>query len=544
MKGRFPIQGNKKPGKKASAKKQQLSSVKVRLGAIRNFSVSQLASLGVMTVMAVFGIFLATQIVSPQSSATASTIALKQVETNQVEAVISGSSYAPRFVSHVVSDESTCDDGLFNNSAIRPKVRHDPYFIFEDIEGWDERKNYQGDDSDNWATMWEADNSHTFKFLFPILSGNDFGYIGRKAVGQPAGKYLCMRVTYNDNNADLKDFKQISLLTLEEPVHEDANYELTANQSVYWSVEKADDNTFDTCEEAISTSGQTSTSFTFETTKSDHYGHFCVRARNASGIQVYKLIQVFPPEEEETIEEITTKDVKETEGDFTVTIKQYISGDIKITASLFIPGNAVISSWKYAIVDADVVSVDKKKDCQPFFGSGSPSGLLVSAQTIVSQKVNEASTDISTQYSGDWICVQATDQAGGIGYDYIKLLEEEVPPEPEEPEPQDDNQDEQNDQDQGNEENGQETPPTTTTNKLPTKEVDQREEDVVSAVNQSSIGSGGAETQDEQTAEIIKTGFFSDQNNWIRLGGYILAAIAVLGIIRILIVKKCKNIDK
>ena len=85
------------------------------------------------------------------------------------------------------------------------------------------------------------------------------------------------------------------MLTLEEPVHEGANYKFTANQSGYWSAEKADDDYSDTCEGAVSTSGQTSTSFTFETTKDDHYDHFCVKVRNASGIQTHKLVRVFPP---------------------------------------------------------------------------------------------------------------------------------------------------------------------------------------------------------------------------------------------------------
>ena len=189
-----------------------------------------------------------------------SSIALTQIETNQVEAVIRNSKHVPRFVIHLVSDNTIYIDMLRDD-------KNDPYAIAEDFEGWDKREHYQGAsdddwDDDNWETIWEADNKHEFRFLFPIMSGNDFGYIGHQDVGQPSGDYLCMRVSYQDNNADLKDHKQIALLTLEDPVQAGANNQFTANQNVYWSVKKADDGTYDTWAGAISTNDQTAKTFT------------------------------------------------------------------------------------------------------------------------------------------------------------------------------------------------------------------------------------------------------------------------------------------
>ena len=178
-------------GKKMSVRKHLPLFVRVHYDAVRNFSVSKLIGLGVMTLVAVFGVLLATQTVSPESSAAVSTITLTQLETNQVEAVISGSNYAPRFVHHLVSDNASCDASIYIN-MIRDGKK-DPYTIFDDVEGWDEREHYQGDDSDHWRIIWEDDNSHEFKFLFPI--------------DRPAGDYLCMRVSYEDNNADFKDYK-------------------------------------------------------------------------------------------------------------------------------------------------------------------------------------------------------------------------------------------------------------------------------------------------------------------------------------------------
>ena len=564
MKNRLPHQNDKKIDEKISVRKHLPLSVRVHYDAVRNFSLGKLAGLGVMAVMAVFGVFLATQIASPQSSAAASTITLKQLETNWVEAVISGSVHPPRLVRHVVSDEPTCDNALFyENPAVSDLIKFDPYFIDEDADrgdSWGSRNHYQGDsddddwDDDNWITIWEADNNHKFRFIFPMLSGSSSGYIGREPVGQPVGKYLCMMVSYNDNNADLQDFKQISLLTLEEPVLEGANYKLTANQSVYWSAEKADDDAFDACEGAISTSGQTSTSFTFESTEDDHYDHFCIRARNANGIQVYKLIRIFPPkEEEEIIEETPIKDEEATASDFSVIIRQHVDADgvIQATALLFLPGDTVIASWKYAIVDADVVSINKRGDCRPFFGSGSPDGLSVNVQTMPSQETNKALAKISTQYSGDWLCVQATDQTGSVGYGYMKLIEnhneEPIPPIQE----QNDDQPEQNNQNQNpdnpedsDEKNSREDPPATTTiitNRLQTEGTSERAEDPA-IISQGGTG-GTAEAQDEQTEDIPDTGFLGDQNSWIRLSGYILVAAAVLGAARILIIKKYKSID-
>ena len=563
MNSRPPLQKDKKLGKKVSVRKHLPLSVRVHYDTVRNFSAAKLAGLGVMAAMAVFGVFLSTQIASPQSFAAGSTITLRQLENNYVEAVISDSEYSPRFVSHIVTNTSTCDGDVYDNEMAGGRGKYDPYAIFPDIENWDEREHYQGEsdddnwDDDNWETIWETDNNHEFRFLFPALHSSESGFIGDKPVGRSSGEYLCMRVSYHDNNAEIHGHQNIHLLTISEPTWDGATYSFTANREVHWLKEKTGD-VFDTCEGAVSGSGTRSKTFAVETTEADHYDHFCIKARDANGIQAYKVISVYPPKEEESTEPTTTEDIEETEADFRVTIRQHINEDIKMTASLFIPGDTVIDAWKYAIADADVVSVDERKDCRPFFGSDSPNGLLVSAQTIASQKTNEASADISTQYSGDWLCVQATNQAGVMGYGYMKLIEDyDEDPIPltqqqnDNPDDQDDqiqgdgeSNGEQDNQDQNNEEDAVVAPPAS---RLSAEETSQGERgDTVAVVNQGGTGSDSDEVaQNEQKDDsLIKTGLLDDQNNWTRFGGYILVAAAILGAARILIIKKYKNIDR
>ena len=576
MNSRPPLQKDKKPGKKVSVRKHLPLSVRVHYDTVRNFSAAKLAGLGVMAAMAVFGVFLSTQIASPQSFAAGSTIVLRQLENNYVEAVISDSEYSPRFVSHIVTDTSTCDEDLYNNEIQDGRGKYDPYSIFPDLENWDEREHYQGEsdddnwDDDNWETIWKADNNHEFRFLFPVLHGSESGFIGNKPVGRSSGEYLCMRVSYHDNNAEIYDYKNIHLLTLGEPTQDGASYNFTANREVHWLKEKASNDFYDTCEGAVSGSGTRSKTFAVETTEADHYDHFCIKARDANGIQAYKLIRVFPPKDEE---QVTIEDDKEdTTPNFTVTVGQYIdinSNKIKVKASLFRPPlNTVISTWKYAVIDSAKVSIDQRSDCKPFFDSDSTKGTLVSAKAMVDGTVNRATVDIAVQYSDDWVCIQATDGGGASGYGHMRLPKQQDPaPEPEpvpepapEPEPgqQNDNPDdqddqiqddgesnsEQDDQDQNNEEDTGVAPPAS---RLLAEEASQEEEDTVAVVNQGGIGSDSDTevAQNEQEDDsLIKTGLLDDQNNWTRFGGYILVAAAILGAARILIIKKYKNIDR
>ena len=152
---------------------------------------------------------------STAAQAAVGNIELVQAKDNMVEAVLTSPRAAPRFVSHIVTDTTTCDDSIYHSHFVR-QAKHDPYYIIDGIDGWDKRDHYQGSDSDNWATIWETDKNHQFRFRFPVITS----WLKLYEFSNIPGQYLCMRVGYHgiEDNAD---YKRIDLLTLTEPRRDD-----------------------------------------------------------------------------------------------------------------------------------------------------------------------------------------------------------------------------------------------------------------------------------------------------------------------------------
>lgn len=364
---------------------------------------------------------------APPAKAAQSTINLKQLNNNQVEAVISGLKYPLAGVVHVLTDHPTCDSGAIRGSHL-PEL--EDRLDFHELMSKQYERNtdsdytyYQGQPGD-WS-----DKNRQFKFLFPVVGGNQYRYVRDRntQVAYPPGKYLCLQVAYHDNNQFLNDYGQITLLTLTDPVFEDGSYKFRASRNVHWSTKKAS-HIFDfaTCEADVAASGSASSSFTFRATESNRYSHFCVIARDSSGLQAYKLFMVNPPEKE--------PDPAPTEPDppkpqnFRLRLNQTKNAN-KITVTARVAGNSGLTTgqWRYLVADSSRVSLTTANDCQRLFDNPPAGQVLVKPRSMTQQTgSNTASASVPASRAGQWFCVRAQEQNGGVGFGYLKLPEPET----------------------------------------------------------------------------------------------------------------------
>lgn len=369
--------------------------------------------------LAVFGLLLVAPATTPTASAAQSTITLKQLNSNQIEAVVSGLKYPLAGVVHVVTDYPTCDDTAIRGSHL-PEL--EDRLDFHELMSEQYERNtdssytyYQGQAGD-WA-----DKNRQFKFLFPASGSNEYRYVRDRNTHAPypPAKYLCMKVTFHDNNQFLADYEQITLLTVSNPTVEGYDYQFTASRNAHWSVKKAGHIfDFETCEEDVAASGSASKSFTFETTEADRYKRFCVIARDSSGIQAFKLIMANPPKDEPDPPKPQNFQLKlgQTEAGNQVTVTATVTGNNSIETN----------QWQYLVADSDKVSIGSAADCRTLFENPPAGQILVRPRSMTKQtKKNTASAGISTNRAGHWVCIKAQEQNGGVGFGYIMLPEPE-----------------------------------------------------------------------------------------------------------------------
>ena len=312
-------QPSSRDNKKISIRKHLPLAVRVHYDVVRNFSLVKLAGVGVMALIAVFGVLLATQTLSPQSSASTNgtgsqlcapasapsqanepseytlcaptSLTMEQLGS-EAEVTLVNTAYSPWVVGYAVGNDENCDEDFYynvmlpahNNLESPGYGRHQVGFEHSFAETAGDWPHYQGDKLESWGVAWESDNNKKFKFKYPIMgSGDSYDNDFDQAV---YGKYLCMTITYADNNIQFKTYKRFDLLYVEMTSKTQTDlgttYQFTSNRNARWAQGSASG--LD-CDLEVDDSSQTATSFTLEANGRSHLYRRCVKAKDVNNVE-------------------------------------------------------------------------------------------------------------------------------------------------------------------------------------------------------------------------------------------------------------------
>ncbi|MYB40063.1 hypothetical protein F4X86_02070 [Candidatus Saccharibacteria bacterium] len=304
---------NQSSKKKISIRKHLPLPVRVYYDIVRNWSPIKLAGLAAMSLVAVFGVLLTTQVLSPQSQASVNgsssnpcapssvpstpngpggytlcsptTLTLNQAG-GIAEVTLVSEHYSPAVIGYVVSNDPNCDSStgdvitrIFN--GIRVEGYKGGIEFSGGSGGW---PYYQANGVKSWSAAWQADNSMEFEFEYPITSWADSDADYSVALH---GKYLCMSISYWDNNAQFKTYKGFDLMyaemTSKTRTDSGTTYQFSSNRNAHWAQGSASGTKCNL--EVDTTSGQASTSFTLEADGPGHRFYRCVKAQDSNGVE-------------------------------------------------------------------------------------------------------------------------------------------------------------------------------------------------------------------------------------------------------------------
>ena len=493
---------NKLSNKRISIRKHLPLAVRVHYDAVRNWSPVKLAGLGAMAMIAGFGVLLAAQIVSPQSSANAvscangtdsggvttpctpTSLTLEQ-SGNVANVTLVNTGHSPAVISYVVSNDSKCDSSTGDViTRIYNGIRVEGYKGGVEFSGGDGGyPYYQDDGADSWLAAWRADNNKEFEFEYPIISWGDSDADYSMA---PHGKYLCMSISYWDNNANFKTYKGFDLMYVEmtSKTRTDAGttYQFASNRNAHWAYGSASG--LD-CDLEVNTDDSASNSFTLEANGKDHRFRRCVKARDADGIEASVVFFVSETDADPTKRE-STDDEDDDDDDQSQTDNQQDDSNNDDGQNGGDNGNGGQGTQQNDDNNGD----DGQNDGNTG-NNGQNNGNTGNERNSDGTTVNL----VNTQNSGGG--------NGGQG-----------------------NTGGQNNNPGGNQNE-------TTSNQAGTNT--QRESLVV-----ANGGSGG--TGDDGAEAIPDTGLLDDEQSWFQLAGYILIGAAILGAVRVMLVKKYKRV--
>ena len=166
------------------------------------------------------------------------------------------------------------------------------------------------------------------------------------------------------------------------------------------------------------------------------YNRVCVRARDANGVQGFRVFMITPLETKPDPPPVVKPDPPEPR-DFSLRVNQTESNNrITVTATVASGQDIDVKQWRYLIADSSQASIGTASDCQRLFQNPPAGHVLVKSRGMTKQaKKNTASATISTNRAGHWVCVRAQEQADGIAFGYIALPEPEVVPPKPKPDP-------------------------------------------------------------------------------------------------------------
>ena len=246
-----------------------------------------------IAVISVASILLATQLFSYESSAYTPTKLTLTPTIEGVDVSLVSADYAPSIIGYTVSNDSRCNQDFHDNVMVFFKPGNGGLDGYRGgFEKWlvnGDRPYYQGESSDDWRTIWQADNNHEFSFKYSTI-GLSADSTGTSI--KPFGKYFCISVNYHDDLAWADrhaTYKSLELLHIErtsaERTDSGIDYKFTANRPVKWLAKKA--SSILSCDFEAG-SGQLTTDFTLEANGQAYANQsYCITAEDSAGIQVY-----------------------------------------------------------------------------------------------------------------------------------------------------------------------------------------------------------------------------------------------------------------
>ena len=280
-----------------------------------------------------------------------------------------------------------------------------------------------------------------------------------------SGKYLCLSISYWDDNIKFRTLKRFDLLQVEmtSKTRTDAGttYEFVANRDVHWAQGSADG--FG-CDLEVATSGQTSSNFTLEANGPAHRFGRCVQAEDANGVQAW--IVFFVSKEDAVPSERQAEDGNQPEQ-----------------------------------TDTDDENNGQQEDPVPDKNEESGGSGDAGTDSANEQSPESGEEESSEEEGGDDSVAGGQNNGGGGGAG--------APPEAD------------NDPQAAN------TPENSLVLSADTTQV-----------SASETGSGSSSAEADDSSGLPKTGILTAGSSWSELAGYIIIAGAVLGAVRIILIKK------
>ena len=514
--------GNKPSKKRISIRKHLPLSIRVHYDIVRNWSPVKLAGLAAMSLIAVFGVLLVTQTVSPQSQAstngsssnpcapasapspanepheytlcTPTKLTLEQAG-DVAKIVLANDDYGPATIGHVISNDPKCDSSTGDViTRIYNNIR---------VEGYRGGVNH---------VSFSSTPSEEHELEYSIMGYGDSDADYTMAL---YGKYLCMSITYWDNNTQFRTYKRFDLLYVEMTsktrTDTGTTYQFASNRNVHWGEGSPDYNSGEqtwSCEATVDSSGQATSSFTLQADGADYFFQNCVKVEDSTGAVAFITFFVSKEdadpserepennqeqeEQEQTETEDTQPEDTQTQDDNTQTDDQQTpvddqenNDDDNDDTPTTISVDDFITTYSYTSDQKDLI-LDKDDE-------------------LMGENIWEYDETETTHYA-------STEDAAT----YHPLLQAYIA-------------------EQNNEQSG------TVINSVDPSDGTGNTGDPI--VNSVSVNAADSQGSVGDTTTVPDTGILDDQS-MAQLIGYVLVAAAILGAVRVLMVKKYKKVSR